>query len=97
MTQWDISLQQAGDCLTVVLCECRKWRCYSSTTATRETEEGKDEKLLGTIQRTGYLGNYMAFSLCPTPIPFHVLVLKSLCSGHSRDTTHHTSLFLYLF
>lgn len=97
MTQWDDSFQQAGDGLTVVLYECRKWRFYSSATATRESEEGKDEKLLGIIQRTSYLWNYMAFSLCPSPIPFNILVLKSLCSGYNRDTTYHTLLFLYLF
>lgn len=97
MTQWDDSFQQAGDGLTVVLYECRRQRFYSSTTATRETQEGKDEKLLGTIQRTCYLWNYMAFPLCPNPIPFRILVMKSLCSGHSRDTTHHISPFLYLF
>lgn len=92
-TQWDDSFQQAGDDLIVVLYECRKWRFYSSTTASRESEEGKDEKLLGTIQRTSYLWNYMAFSLCPNPIPFNILVMKSLCSGHSRDAIYHYITF----
>lgn len=77
MTQWDDSFQQAGDGLTLVLYECRKWRFYSSTTATGESKEGKDEKLLGTIQRTLYLWNYMALSLCPSPIPFNILVLNA--------------------
>lgn len=29
VTQWDGPLQQAGDCLTLVLWECRKWEFYS--------------------------------------------------------------------
>lgn len=44
-------------------------RFYSSTTATGETEEGKNEKLLGTIQRTSYLWNYI-WSFPYVPIPF---------------------------
>lgn len=97
MTQWDDSFQQAGDGLTLVLYERRKRRFYSSTTATGESEEGKNEKLLGTIQRTSYLWNSMAFCLCPNPIPFNILVLKSLCSDHSREAMYHTLPLLYLF